>query len=82
MQQSSRDRAKMIELLKTNDIILISRVESLLEEHGIEFVVFDAFMSVMEGSIGAIPRRIMVRSDDLDAARNALSEAGLGQELP
>jgi len=72
----------MIELLKTNDIILISRVESLLEEHGIEFVVFDAFMSVMEGSIGAIPRRIMVRSDDLDAARNALSEAGLGQELP
>jgi len=72
----------MIELLKTNDIILISRVESLLEERGIEFVVFDAFMSVMEGSIGAIPRRIMVRGDDLDAARNALSEAGLGQELP
>lgn len=72
----------MIELLKTNDIILISRVESLLEEHGIEFVVFDAFMSVMEGSIGAIPRRIMVRSDDLDAARTALTEAGLGRELP
>ncbi len=72
----------MIELLKTNDIILISRVESLLEEHDIAFVVFDAFMSVMEGSIGAIPRRIMVRADDLDAARHALSEAGLGRELP
>jgi hypothetical protein len=72
----------MIELLKTNDIILISRVESLLEEHGIEYVIFDAFMSVMEGSIGAIPRRIMVRSDDLDAARAALTEVGLGRELP
>jgi hypothetical protein len=72
----------MIELLRTNDIILISRVESLLEERGIEFVLFDAHMSVLEGSIGAIPRRIMVLNDDLDAARRALAEAGLGTELP
>jgi len=72
----------MIELLRTNDIILISRIESLLEERGIEFAVFDAHMSVLEGSIGAIPRRIMVLNDDLDAARRALTEVGLGKELP
>ena len=72
----------MIELLKTNDIILISRIETLLKEQGIEFVIFDAHMSVLEGSIGAIPRRIMVLNDDLDAARQALDDAGLGPELP
>ena len=71
----------MLELLRTNDIVLLSRAEALLEERGIDFVVFDAHMSVLEGSIGAIPRRLMVLRDDIAAARRALRDAGLGAEL-
>jgi hypothetical protein len=71
----------MLELLRTNDIVLISRIETLLEERGIGYVVFDAHMSALEGSIGILPRRVMVPSDDMAAARRALTDFGLGAEL-
>lgn len=63
------------ELLRTNDPVEISWIVALLGDAGIEVLVFDAHASVVEGSIGAIPRRLMVADDDLEAARRALAEA-------
>jgi hypothetical protein len=72
----------MTELLRTNDAVLISAVEALLGGAGIECVVADRYMSVMEGSIGILPRRVLVRDGDLGRAKRVLSEAGLGDALP
>ena len=54
----------MIELLRTNDLVLISWITSLLGEEGIEIIVFDNHTSILEGSAFAIPRRVMVHKDD------------------
>ncbi len=69
-------------LLETNNIVLLSRVQALLEDADTDYVVLDQHMSVLEGSIGAIPRRVMVRSEQLNLARKLLVDAGLGKELP
>lgn len=71
----------MRELLRTNDIVLLSAVAALLDGAGIGHLVLDQHMSVMEGSIGLLPRRLLVPDDDLSQARRLLSEAGLGAEL-
>lgn len=71
----------MEELLSTNNLVTISVVESLLNGAEIEFIVLDQNMSILEGSIGIIPRRIMVGSDRISAARRLLSDAGLANEL-
>ena len=71
----------MIEILRSNDPVLISLVESLLSEAEIGFFVADGFMSTVEGSIGAFPRRVLVVGDDEAAARDLLIEAGLADEL-
>ena len=62
----------MEELLRTTDITVIAYVRAILLDASIEPFEFDVNMSVLEGSIGILPRRIMVRSDELDAARNLL----------
>lgn len=67
----------MEELVRTNDLVLISYVSHLLEEAGIPFEVFDSHTSAVEGSIGAIPRRVMVESGDFPAARRILSNASI-----
>ena len=72
----------MDELLRTNDPVLLSFVEALLTEAGIAHAVADRNMSVIEGSLGILPRRVLVAADELDAARGLLSDAGLGHELP
>jgi hypothetical protein len=64
----------MQELLRTNDIVRLSFVRAVLEEAGIATIVLDQHMSVLEGSAAAIPRRLMVASEDLPTAR-ALVEA-------
>ena len=56
----------MKELLRSNDAVLISFVSSLLEEARVGFAVADLNMSVLEGSIGALPRRVLVEEDQLD----------------
>jgi Putative prokaryotic signal transducing protein len=71
----------MDELLRTNDIVLISFVEALLRDAGIQALVLDQNMSVIEGSLGILPRRILVPSDRVDEARRLLSDAGVGAEL-
>ena len=62
----------MEELLRTTDITVTAYVRAILLDASIEPFEFDVNMSVLEGSIGILPRRIMVRSDELDAARNLL----------
>jgi hypothetical protein len=69
------------ELIRTNDIVLISFVEALLRDAGIEFLTVDQNMSVIEGSLGVLPRRVLVVSDRVEAARRLLIDAGIGAEL-
>ncbi len=66
----------MIELLRSNDPVRLSWIQALLADAGIEAVVFDQHMSVLEGSASAIPRRIMVRDEAESRARRVLEEAG------
>jgi hypothetical protein len=71
----------MQELVRTNDAVLISAIEALLNGARIRHMVVDRNMSVLEGSIGIFPRRILVDEDDSDAARQLLEDAGFGEEL-
>jgi len=71
----------MIELIRTNDAVVISYIESLLRDAGIGFFVADQNMSVLDGSIGVLPRRIMVIDDDAEAARRLLTDAGFAKEI-
>jgi hypothetical protein len=71
----------MKELLRSNDPVLLSYVSALLEEARIDFIVADLNMSVLEGSIGALPRRVLVESGSLGQARNVLTEAGIGHVI-
>lgn len=68
----------MIELLRSNDAVLLSYVQSLLDGDGIEYLLLDSHMSIMEGSLGILPRRLMVSEDDKIRARRLLENAGLG----
>jgi hypothetical protein len=69
------------ELVRTNDAVLISAIEALLNGAHIAHMVVDQNMSVMEGSIGIFQRRILVGEDQIQAARRLLQDAGLGNEL-
>jgi hypothetical protein len=71
----------MRELVRTNDAVLISAIEALLKGARIDHLVVDQNMSVLEGSIGIFPRRILVGEEQLDAARQLLAETGFGKEL-
>lgn len=71
----------MREIVRTNDPVLISAIEALLQAANIPHFVFDQDMSVLEGSIGMLPRRVMVGDEDVAAARLLLTDAGLGHEL-
>ena len=66
----------MKELIRTNDPVLISWLLSALAQEGIEAVVLDTHASIVEGSISAIPRRVMVMDAELLPARRILAEAG------
>lgn len=68
----------MKELLRTNDVVKLSWVEALLADAGIACVVLDLHTSVLEGSIGILPRRLMVADEDLPHARRVLRDAGEG----
>jgi hypothetical protein len=67
----------MREVLVSNDAVVISFAQSILKELGIANFLADQYMSVVEGSIGAFPRRLLVDAADWTAARRALTEAGL-----
>ena len=71
----------MREIVRTNDAVLITAIEALLNGAQIKHLVVDRNMSVLEGSIGIFPRRILVDEDEIHAARRLLEEAGFGSEL-
>jgi len=71
----------MIELIRTNDAVVISFVESLMRDAGIGFFVADQNMSVVEGSLGILPRRIMVEKAREAEARRILEDAGISHEM-
>jgi len=66
----------MKEILRTGDPVQLSWVSAMLAGENIETVVLDTHMSFAEGSISAIPRRVMVADQDYDAARRLLADAG------
>ena len=71
----------MHELIRSNDVVLVSYIVDLLQQEGLAAFVFDGHMSVLEGSIGVLPRRVMVDEADGTRARRLLKDAGLRQHL-
>lgn len=67
----------MKELLRTNDPTLIAFVTALLDDEGITSFQMDVHMSVLEGSIGILPRRLMVVDCDLFLAKAILKKNGI-----
>jgi hypothetical protein len=67
--------APVKELLRSNDPVLLSWAEALLAGARIESVLLDTHMSILDGSISAIPRRLMVGDDDYTTARHLLRDA-------
>lgn len=71
----------MTELIRSNDIVLMGFAESLLQGAEIPVFVADNHMSILEGSIGAFARRLLVPDDHAPQARRLLTDAGLAHEL-
>ncbi|KQS96228.1 MULTISPECIES: DUF2007 domain-containing protein [unclassified Rhizobium] len=71
----------MKELIRTNDAVVLSFAESLMKEAGIAYLIADQGMSILEGSLGLLPRRFLVDEDEADEARQILVDAGLEAEL-
>jgi hypothetical protein len=69
------------EIVRTNDAVLVSAISALLNGAGIKHLVLDQNMSVLEGSLGVLPRRILVQEGHELRARRLLADAGLGHEL-
>jgi len=68
----------LVELVRSNDLVHLSWVDALMREAGIATLVLDEHTSSIEGSIGAIQRRVLVAEDDLPRARRLLAEASGG----
>ena len=71
----------MVEILRTNDLVLISVIESILKAERVGYFVADQNMAAAEGSLGFLPRRILVDAQEEARVRRLLVEAGLGKEL-
>jgi hypothetical protein len=69
------------EIVRTNDPVLINAIEALFDGAHIAYLVLDRNMSILEGSIGMLPRRILVADEQETEARELLTEAGLAHEL-
>jgi hypothetical protein len=67
----------MEELLRSNDPVYLSFVTHVLGDAGIGHLLLDEHMSVLEGSIGILPRRILVAAEDVEEARRAIVNATL-----
>lgn len=67
-------REHMRELLRTNDIVFLSWVVAAMRAEGLEPIIFDNHTSIVEGSIGAIPRRLMIDDEGYERARDLLEQ--------
>ncbi|MDE2581130.1 MAG: DUF2007 domain-containing protein [Rhodospirillales bacterium] len=63
-------------VIASNEPVRLSFLMALLADAGIEAVLLDQHASVMDGSIGAIPRRVAVADADVARAQRLLREAG------
>ena len=66
-------------LARITEPVLLTYIEALLREAEISYDVADRHISLIEGSIGAFPRRVLVREEDWQRASRTLEEADLGQ---
>jgi hypothetical protein len=69
------DTIFMKELMRSNDLVLLSYIEAQLNDAGVAYVVADEHTSNIEGSIGALPRRILVDDGDFEVAHSILLAA-------
>jgi hypothetical protein len=61
--------------------VLVCSLQAVLDAADIPYLLLDQNMSVLEGSIGILPRRLLVAEGDAENARQILQEAGFGREL-
>lgn len=71
----------IVEIIRTNDLVLIGYIEALLQEANIPVLVADRHISALEGTIGAFPRRLLVPEDWAAQARRLVVDLGLKAEL-
>lgn len=71
----------MRELLRSNEMVFLSWLDALLKSEDIEIFMLDGHMSVLEGSAGAILRRVMVADEDYERAKRVLRDAGEGDRV-
>ena len=64
----------MKEILRTNNLILISRVQSILNDAGIQNKLLDTHASNIEGNISAIQRRLVVSNDDFQQFQKLIND--------
>jgi hypothetical protein len=69
----------MRDLVTTNDPVLLNYVQVLLDDAGIGVAVFDGNMSTLQGTLGAVEKRLAVPEESWADARRLLEDAGLGQ---
>jgi hypothetical protein len=69
------------ELIRTNDAVLLTAVQALLAAARIPHQVLDQNMSVLEGSLGILPRRVLIAEEHARSARRLLEAAGFAHEL-
>jgi hypothetical protein len=63
-------------VITSNDLVQLSFLTALLADAGIKTTLLDSYTSIAEGSAGAIPRRLMVESEDFERASQLLRDAG------
>lgn len=67
----------MQEILRTTDPVTLSHASALLRGEGIDCFELDVNMSILEGSIGILPRRLMIHKDFVEEARVILEDNGI-----
>lgn len=71
----------MIEIMRTTNPVDVNYIQALLKDADIFVAVFDDNISVVEGSIGLFPKRVMISGDDINAAREVLRGTELEEFL-
>ena len=69
----------MREILRSNDPVLINFVVVLLRDASLNPHLVDEHVSAIEGSIGALPRRVLIAADEVAQAKRVMQEADLSQ---
>lgn len=72
----------MKELFRSNDAVLLSFVQAILSDAGVTHQIADGYMSIVEGSLGVLPRRLLVAEDEFAQACRVLRDAELAHVVP